>query len=250
MKHPNEESLILYYYGDLDTATITEHLQACELCRSRYQTLQNALQAMNAMPVPERGEEYGNQVWEALRDRLPQRPRFIWPGLFFLPRWAKASGVALLILAAFLIGRFSTRFERHVVEPTAGQTRERILLSEVREHLERSQRALVELLNSEATGRVDISDQQALAADLLAANRIYRLTAASLGETAIANVLDDLERVLAEISYSPSELSQSELDRLRQRIDSQGTLFKVRVVRSQVWGREKEIAQKLARITS
>lgn len=251
MKHLNEEDLTLYHYGELsDVEPVADHLRSCEACRSSYHALQTALRAVDAMPVPERGEDYGPQVWQSLRHRLPERAGFRWPGLFFLPGWVKASAVAVSILAAFLIGHFSTKLEKRVVEPIPGQARERILLFEVGDHLERSQMALIELVNSEGTGMVDISDQQALAGDLLAANRIYRLTAASLGETAMVIVLDDLERILAEISCSPSELSKSQLAKLRQQIEAQGTLFKVRIIRSQVWARERELTQKRARITS
>ena len=67
-----------------------------------------------------------------------------------------------------------------------------------------------------------------------------RLAAEAKRDTAVANVLDGLERVLLEIAHSPTEVSSSQLDDLRQQIESRGLLFKVRVMGSQA--REQEVA--------
>ena len=77
----------------------------------------------------------------------------------------------------------------------------------------------------------------------MAANRLYRQTAASTGDAAMASVLDDLERVLVDIAASPSTVSQEDLDSVRRRIESKELLFKVRVVSSQVRERQKAAIQ-------
>jgi hypothetical protein len=77
-----------------------------------------------------------------------------------------------------------------------------------------------------------------MAADLLDDNRLYRQTAANNGDKGVASVLDDLENVLMEIAHSPSEVSNRQLDDLRQEIQDRGLLFKVRVLGSRV--REQE----------
>jgi len=60
-----------------------------------------------------------------------------------------------------------------------------------------------------------------------------------------ASAMDDLERVLLEISHSPSEVSNDQLDALRQEIESRGLLFKVRVLGSQVRQEEsKPVSEK------
>jgi len=43
-----------------------------------------------------------------------------------------------------------------------------------------------------------------------------------------------LERVLVEVARGPSELEPAELESLRKRIESQGILFKVKVLGSKV----------------
>jgi len=49
-------------------------------------------------------------------------------------------------------------------------------------------------------------------------------------DTALATVLDELERVLLDVAHSPGEVTPAQLENIRQRIASRGILFKVRVV--------------------
>ena len=86
---------------------------------------------------------------------------------------------------------------------------------------------LVELVSAGDTrGDVNISSEQARAEQLVAANRLYRQTALRTGDTAMASLLDELERMLVDIAASPSTLSQADLDQVRSRIESKGLLFR------------------------
>jgi hypothetical protein len=109
----------------------------------------------------------------------------------------------------------------------------------VGEHLERSQMVLVELENTGAKGPVDISSEQERAEDLINENRLYRQAAMKSGDTAVSSVLDELERVLLEIAHSPSKVDSAELAQIRQRIEADGILFKIRVVGTNLRQREK-----------
>jgi hypothetical protein len=127
------------------------------------------------------------------------------------------------------------------------QVRERILLVDLGEHLDRSQMVLVELVSADdSSGTVDISLEQSRAEQLVSANRLYRQTALSTGDAAMASVLDELERVLVEIAASPSTVSQEDLDSVRRRIESKELLFKVRVVSSQVRDRQRAASERQA----
>jgi hypothetical protein len=121
--------------------------------------------------------------------------------------------------------------------------RERILLVAVGDHLERSQVVLLELLNADPKDPVDVSAERRSAEDLLPANRLYRQAAVRTGEPGVARVLEELERVLVEVANGPSELGPEETLALRRRIESQGVLFKVRVIGSQIRERQKQAAQ-------
>jgi hypothetical protein len=231
MNHATEEQLILLYYGEAqDAGEIEQHLAACEECRAGYRALQTVLNTVDAAPLPERGPDYGQAVWQRIEKRVSRRRGYRWTGW-----WIWAPAMAALLLVAFLAGRFS-----QPDRPTAsGPVRERILLVAVGDHLERSQMVLAELSNAPAgKGNIDISDERQRAEELLDDNRLYRQTAGSTGDAGVANVLDELERVLIEIAHSPSEISNDQLEDLQRDIQDQGLLFKIRVLGTQVRDQE------------
>jgi hypothetical protein len=203
------------------------------------------LNTVDSAPVPDRGPEYGSDVWQRIAKRAGRPPR-----RSFMHWWIWAPAMAVLVIGAFLAGRLSYRAQRGGSPATVAvsnqQIRERILLVAVGDHLERSQMVLAELSNApEGKGKLDISDERQMAADLLDDNRLYRQTASSTGDKGVASVLDDLENVLMEIAHSPSEVSNQQLDDLRQQIQERGLLFKVRVLGSQVREQESQpVSQK------
>lgn len=251
MRHPTEEQFVLHHYRELETAesaSIDEHLHECEGCRRRLASLERELAVLRPLPVPERPADYGARVWARLQPRLAEepaaRPRPWWHFSFaaFRPL-AYAAGVAVLVAAAFVAGRYWTPGpapQRAAGTPAAGQAaqaasaeriRERILVLEVGEHLERSQAALLEVMNApDQEGAIDLSGDQERVRELVAENRLYRLTAIDAGENGMAAVLDDLERALVEIANSPSRLSETDFERVRGEIDAQGLIFKVGVL--------------------
>jgi len=243
MKHPGEEQLVLHRYGDAeDAAEIERHLAACEACRKEFEALGGVLATVDsaAVPEPPGGAHFEARVWHRLEPHLDAKPGYDWRAWLLPSRLALAGGVAVLLLAAFLAGRFWPRPEEDVI--SAEQVRERILLVAVGDHLERSKMVLVELVNAPANGAVNIAPEQRRAEDLVAANRLYRQTAESAGEAGVAEVLEELERILLEIARSPQEISSAELASLQRRIETRGILFKVRVVGSEVREREKSAA--------
>jgi hypothetical protein len=55
----------------------------------------------------------------------------------------------------------------------------------------------------------------------------------------VAGVLDELERVLLDITHAPSRISPRELRELRERLEAEGILFKIRVLGSNVRTQEQ-----------
>jgi hypothetical protein len=239
MNHLSEEELILHYYGEEGDALAAEqHLEECEGCREVYGSLQRVLNVVDSLPVPERDAEYGAQVWTRIEHRVPARRRWQMAGLW---RWpAAAAALASLLVAAFLAGRFYPQAHKPAQMAAADpQANERVLLVAVGDYLERSQMVLVELANTNPHGTVDISSEQELAGDLVSENRLYRQTAAHTGNTAVASVLDELERVLLDIRHAPSQMTPEDLEKLRQRLEAEGILFKIRVLGSNVKNQEE-----------
>ncbi len=245
MKHLTDEQLVWFYYGEeRDRQEAERHLAGCEQCRAAFAELERSLNAVTeAVPVPERDENYGAMVWARLPLEEKRGSSAFLAWLFMPRRWAMAGAMAALVVAAFLAGRFwpHSRTEVQIARPVPAQVRERVLLVAVGDHLDRSQMVLLEIVNSKPGKRVDISSEQQSAQDLVAANRLYRQTAARTGDAGVAQVLDELERVLLEIANSPSRLSSEEFEELRQRVEAQGILFKVRVIDSRI--KEKSISR-------
>jgi hypothetical protein len=238
MNHLSEEQLILHYYGEEGDALAAErHLDQCEECRSFYASLQRVLNIVDTLPVPARGPEYGAAVWQHIAPRVPVRR-----GWWALPlpapwRWAgAAAAMAALLVVAFLAGRSYPPARRHTTMASTAdpQVGERVLLVAVGDYLERTQTVLIELANASSNGPLDISSEQERAADLVSENRLFRQSAAHTGDTAVAGVLEELERVLMDISHEPSHLSPQDIERLRARLESEGILFKIRVLGTNV----------------
>lgn len=247
MKHPREEQLIGYRYGEAeDRLAIEDHLNECGECRKEYERLQSVLAALDAMPMPERDEPYERRVWQQVAPRLEKRrPLWTWLGWMDSRRWAAAAAVAAMVVAAFFAGRFwPPRPGPQTPGPSVEVVRERILVVAVGDHLDRSEMVLVELTNAAGSPagarRVNLSGEQRRAEDLLEENRLYRQTALHQGDAALADVLDDLGRVLLDIARSPKEMTPAQLERIRQRIEAHGILFKVRVVGSELRERQKK----------
>jgi hypothetical protein len=236
MNHPTEEQFILYYYGE--GTEIEDHVHGCEQCRASYQALQRVLNSVDSFPVPERAPDYENRVWAAVGERMGKRSR--WRSFGWRPLFA-AAAMAVLVVGAFLAGHKWQKAPpaRQIAGRQSGNdsgVRERVLLVAVGDHLERSQMVLVELANAgtPAAGRLDISYEQQAAEDLLESNRLYRQTAATNGDVATADLLEELERVLLEVAHSPSEVSARQLEELRKQIEDRGILFKVKIFGSRV----------------
>jgi hypothetical protein len=234
MKHYSDEELILYRYGecaDAEAEAIERHLDQCEACRAEHEALRGALETIDSAPLPSRGEEYPEQVWRRVADRVQRRSDAPWTTWLTWPRLALAGSVAALLVAAFLFGR-NVGVDQGIrsVNPIPETVRERILLVAVGDHLERSQRLLVELVNAECASDVDISQSRPLARALAADNRVYRRSAATSGQEALTGVLDELERVLLELANGPDNLSAAELADFRKHIEGRGLLLKVRVL--------------------
>jgi hypothetical protein len=198
-----------------------------------------------ASEPPERGDQYGLEVWQRIRHRLPEQDAPWWVAWLRWDRLVLVSAAAVLMIAAFVAGRTWPR--QSAAPPTAAATtaatatsssdaRQRILLTSVADHLDRSERILTDIMNAPASR--DISAEQRWADDLLSTSRLYRQDAIDAGEQSVAAVLDELERSLLEIVHSPSQISAADLDQIRRRIDAAALLFKVRVMSDELRQRE------------
>ena len=188
-------------------------------------------------------------VWARLEPNL--RPaRRSWMSWLMSPApLGLAAAVVVLVVGAFFAGRALSPAPSPTDAATAAaveQFRERILLSDLGEHLDRSQMALVELVSVDENATRDISGERSRAEQLVADSRLYRQTAESTGDVALSELLDEIERVLTEVAASPQSGSSRDLADVRRRIESRDLLFKVRIVSSEIRERQRATNQRQA----
>ena|SRR5215469_851139 len=245
MKHLNEEQLIEHFYGESeDAARTADHLRDCPECADAYATLNRDLLEIQPIIPPQRNADYGAQVWRSIRSSVAVYEKKKSPWFSFNLRTGLSFATAFLVLisAAFFAGRLwehrrsqspaiAARNTGGATNTGADQGRERVVLLVLGDHLDRSERLLVQLRNAEPSAEAPL---QAEARDLLAANRLYRESVKQSNDPTLAAALDHLERVLIEVSNEPGGLTQARLDELQKEMNTDGLLFEVRVLRSRV----------------
>jgi hypothetical protein len=235
--HLSEDELILHYYGETgqaDEPRIVSHLGSCAECQLANRRLRRVMTLVDSAAPMEAPPGFERTAWARLEPALEQKRSgwFVW-----VPQLALGGGVAALVLVAFMAGRFSGGDS---VAPAAspalaaGDVPGRVLHAEVGDHLDRTQMMLVELANADTDHADVLAGEQGRAVDLVAANRLIRQSAEQSGDVVIADVLEDLERVLLEIANSPADGSSNELTDLQTRITDEDLLFRLRVIVSEM----------------
>jgi hypothetical protein len=237
--HLTDDELILHCYGEIeraDQARVDVHLASCVECQGAKEKIARVMAMVDTAAPVEAPDGFERIAWARLEPKLDAGRdglrRFFW-----FPQWALAGGVAALVIAAFVAGRFSGGGA--VVTPpamvvAADVEPERVLNAAVGDHLDRTQMMLVELANAETDHGDVLAGEQARAADLVAANRLMRQSALQSGDAAIVDILEDLERVLLEVANAPAGASSNELTDLQSQITAQDLLFRLRVIASEM----------------
>ena len=250
MKHLSDEEL--YALSQSPAGGLPNHLRECQECSTRFHEFVALLEsAASAAGTPRPAADLNDRVWAAIRPSLPiyhpQTQGRRSSGVFtaWWPRglvWAGALASLVLIGTAFWAGRLFER--RHKETNLALQAPSsqpgRVVLLVVRDHLDRSERLLVELDHAGHFARVDGGPLAREAADLLEDNRLYRQTAAASQDRALAGLLDRLDRVLVEVAHQPAGLQGGDLARMREQMNLDGLLFELRILRDRHIKSEKE----------
>jgi hypothetical protein len=241
--HFTQDEFILAYYDEREIDARREHLDACEECRAELTQLKRVLDQVTPAEAPEPDEDYETRVWDRLSWRLRGERKKTTRG------WTKWLAAAAMLTVAFIGGLLWNRSNTGPVQNAAAnqqttnaeratastqQQRDRILLVVVGEHLDDSERMLVELTNLTVKEDTDISTEQQRAQELLLSNRLYRRTALDRGEDRVATLLDELEPMLMQIAHGPTQLTPDELRKVQKRVETKELVFKLRVLRADV----------------
>ena len=246
-RHVTDEDLLLDYYGESvpeHRARTRAHVESCAECHALDRELRGVLALIDTEPLPEAPDGFEREMWARLQPQIAARARR--PGVTWMlpPQWMLAGGIAALVVMAFALGRISNSTIVPLPQPSprvesaTASPVERLLRNEVEDHFERSQRALVELVNADATGpewQVD----RARAADLVAAGRLYRRSVETIGDADTRDLLEDVERVLVEIANESPRPSSNDLSGVRARISEQDLIGRLRLASAEMRERER-----------
>jgi len=255
-RHISDEDLLLDYYGEATPeqhAEMRAHVETCAECQALDHELRAVLALVDSEPVPDAPPGFEREMWARLEPLVSgfsrtnevrlkadtTRADTTWS--FELPRWALAASVAALAVGSFALGRVwdTPTTPARVSTADARELGERMLRSEVEEHLERSQRVFVELVNADDSAPVLLARDRERAADLVAAGRLYRRSAEEMGDADTRDLLEDVERVLVEIANGPEVESSNDLSEVRARITDQDLIFRLRVMTAGMQARER-----------
>ena len=230
MKHLTEDELIELYYGEGASGS-NAHLKACRECARRYAEFTRSLEEIRPVAVPQRSADYGERVWQTLRTQLVpyEKKPASWRGWANWRAATMAVGFALVLAAAVFGGRYWERSTKKVSIAESSQATQRVVLVVLSDHLDRTERLLVQLEHSQSPDTTANAQLQSEAQELLASNRLYRVTASNTGDAALAGALDRLEGVLAEIANNPN-LTAGDLKRVRNDMNTKGILFEIRIL--------------------
>ncbi|MGB6689249.1 MAG: hypothetical protein WBE76_15550 [Terracidiphilus sp.] len=247
MKHLVEEELIGEAYGE-GAAGAAQHLQECGECARAYADLKSDLAELKPLEAPERDAAYGERIWEAIAGSLPEyapRPRR-WFGISLVWGLSYAAVCALLVAGAFYAGQRWERSKTHLSAQNKAPetTRTPIVVVVLSDHLDRSERLLVELKHVDARNTDMMAPLRDEARSLLPANRICRKNAEKTDDPALQGALDHLDHLLNELANQPGGLNAAAIDRLKDEMNADGLLFEVRVLRSRARNQKTGVADR------
>jgi hypothetical protein len=239
MKHLTEDEMVERYYGE-DLPDGARHLETCSECGRAYAALKSDLNEVAAIEPPPRDERYGEEVWRSLSPFVAaypeRRPAHRRVNLWL--RLAAAGACAVLVAAAFYAGRVWEHRQPHttVAKTPAPAPHQRVVIVVLSDHLDRTERLLVELKHADADDQEMISPMRDEAGILLAANQRFKEDAEKSGDPDLSAALDRIDRLLTQMTSHPGGLDAVALARLRHEMDTDGLLFEVRVLRSRIPG--------------
>jgi hypothetical protein len=246
MMHLTDEDMIGQIYGESEnTAAVERHLAGCQECAHNFAELKRDLAEVDRMEAPARDTGYGERVWAAIAPMLPayahEKRRWGLSSGWSVNPWLKglsyAVAVALLVACAFYAGQLVERKNHPTMaqqEQKAPQVKQPVVVVVLDDHLDRSERFLVELKHADFDPAAVASPMRDEAKSLLAANRVCRKNAAQSDDPELTAALDHLDHLLADAANEPGGLNAQNITNLQDEMNAEGVLFEVRVLRSRI----------------
>jgi len=216
-----------------------------------YAELERDLTGVDRLVAPFRDAEYGERVWASIAPALRvYTPAHRGDAARLWSRWIRAgwlgkglgyaAACALLLSCAFYAGRQWEQRNRpappvaKALPANPPLPRQPIVVVVLDDHLDRSERFLVQLKHADLDSTAIASPMRDEARSLLAANRVCRKNLAQAADPELSTALDHLDQLLAEAANAPGGLNAHSIAKLQDEMNSDGLLFEVRVLRSRI----------------
>jgi len=245
MRHITDEDLTLLFYGEHDDPALAAMVARSEELSARYDALCDELKLADAYQPPQRGDDYGAEVWQRISSELGEKETGVtgrlgaWVASLVQPRFSLAGALAIALVAAlaFTLGRNGGQEVNNdpvastgvIPQAMASIDSNRLLSHSVSTHLEQVNLVLTQFVNTSETS----ANETEYATDMLVANRLYRQAAQTQGNHKLAAFLADLEPLLIELAYQAQSGSPATRERMQQEVKD-GLLFRVRVMNKQL----------------
>jgi len=239
----DEEQLMALAFDELpaaDAERLRDALATDPALAARYAKLQDDLLGFAHAEAPARDELYGRRIWAKVQPALAPRGAASrrmtpWP-------WAIVASLALVAVLAYQLGRSELvapipeegATVAATTPPGRSAASQRVLAASVADHLQGTERLLLEIANRNPDAEIDIEAERQWASILLTANRLYRYAAEQAGQARVAQVLEDMEPVLIQLANGDGEDASDELMGLRRSIEQRDLIFKARTTEVQL----------------
>lgn len=260
----DEETLLLYFYGELEKSEkhlVESALKASGSLNQKYQELTQFLDQSIESSIPAPGDSFEQNIMAAIYRESEQQKEIeidsknskesslsFWS---FLP-FGSAGGVKLalggalslvLVFSVFLFGRWTagpvdviTTVDNSLNE-SRGQFSEtsmqKLLNARLVEHLDAGDRIFTLVSNGNGDLAEQIKERQQLIEELVVFNRIYRRLASQKGDQKLAELLGQMERLLVELENSVMETNGNSahqaIDSIKNRVEKSDLIFKLKV---------------------
>ncbi|MFC3194934.1 hypothetical protein ACFODZ_11850 [Marinicella sediminis] len=230
-----DEKLLMIYFDEADKADIDACLKSPDSCRQLDQleadmtVIEQAQDQQHQLP-----EDYGQQLWNQIADRLPETPgnakspAHFWQRLMnglVQPQYSLA-GMAMvvgLVLVAYIAGRQQSDLS------SGDALQQQLLAQNIQLHLTQSEIFLTQVSNGNGLANASSTAQR-----LLTSNRIFKQALAGNDGQFTQQLLQELEPVLLEYANgAPAQTQQPEANWVSDQNDRQ-LMFRIKAMKQQL----------------
>ena len=117
MKHITDEDLTLLYYGEHEDPALAVTVAKSEELSARYDALCAELKLADNYQPPQRGDDYGAEVWQRISSRLDAEDTGSkgllaeWFASLVQPRFSLAGALSIALVAVFIPVAFLSSLE-------------------------------------------------------------------------------------------------------------------------------------------